>query len=97
MSAKITNGPMLPYGMNWNGSYLTITGSILMYAPLWVDEIKGLTAARVFCSVPFKCQSYTTVNKLLIAAETGEIVFDSTLGKLCVYTGAQWETIVSAP
>ena len=95
MGIKLNNNIGLPYGMNWNGSFLTVTGSILTYAPLWVDEIKALTATRVFCSVPFKLQSYTTVNKLLIAAEAGEVVFDTTLNKLCVYTGAAWETITS--
>ena len=38
----------------------------------------------------------TTVQKLLLTVSAGYIVFDSTLGKLCVYTGSAWQTITSA-
>jgi hypothetical protein len=39
----------------------------------------------------------TTTEKNAIALpETGAVIFDSTLGKLCVYTGAAWETITSS-
>lgn len=38
----------------------------------------------------------TTTEKNAIASPTaGLIVFDSTLGKLCVYSGAAWQTITS--
>jgi hypothetical protein len=38
----------------------------------------------------------TTAQKNAIAAPAaGLTVYDSTLGKLCVYTGAAWETITS--
>jgi hypothetical protein len=40
--------------------------------------------------------SRTTTQKNAISAPAaGMIVYDSTLGKLCVYTGAAWETITS--
>jgi hypothetical protein len=39
----------------------------------------------------------TTAQKNAIASPTaGMVVYDSTLNKLCVYTGAAWETITSA-
>lgn len=39
----------------------------------------------------------TTTEKNAIASpETGAVIFDSTLGKLCVYTGAAWQTVTSA-
>lgn len=39
----------------------------------------------------------TTIQKAAIAAPAkGFVVFDSTLNKLCVYTGAAWETVTSA-
>ena len=44
--------------------------------------------------------SYTTTQKnalttaLVVAA--GTVIFDTTLGKLCVYTGSAWQTITSA-
>lgn len=38
----------------------------------------------------------TTVQKLLLTVSAGYLVFDSTLGKLCVYTGSAWQTVTSA-
>lgn len=37
----------------------------------------------------------TTTQKLALSAAAGYIVFDSTLGKLCVYTGVAWQTVTS--
>jgi hypothetical protein len=38
----------------------------------------------------------TTVQKNAISSPaTGLVIFDTTLGKLCVYTGAAWETVTS--
>ena len=39
----------------------------------------------------------TTTQKNAVASPVaGLVVFDSTLGKLCVYTGVAWQTITSA-
>lgn len=38
----------------------------------------------------------TTTQKNALTVGAGYIVFDSTLGKLCVYTGSSWQTITSA-
>lgn len=43
-----------------------------------------------------KAPNYTTTQKNSLAAQAGWLVFDTTLGKLCVYTGSAWETITSA-
>ena len=40
-------------------------------------------------------QNLTTTQKLASSAVSGQLVFDTTLGKLCVYTGAAWQTITS--
>lgn len=37
----------------------------------------------------------TTAQKNALTAVTGQIVFDTDLAKLCVYTGAAWQTITS--
>ena len=37
----------------------------------------------------------TATEKNALTAATGAIVFDTTLGKLCVYTGAAWQTVTS--
>ena len=41
--------------------------------------------------------SVTTTQKNAIVSPTaGQLVFDTTLGKLCVYTGAAWQTVTSS-
>jgi hypothetical protein len=37
----------------------------------------------------------TTTQKNALTVSAGYVVFDSTLGKLCVYTGSAWQTITS--
>jgi hypothetical protein len=37
----------------------------------------------------------TTQKNAISSPATGLIVFDTTLAKLCVYTGAAWQTITS--
>jgi hypothetical protein len=49
------------------------------------DTFNGIAATR----------NVTTTEKNALAAEAGWVVFDTTLGKLCVYTGAAWQTITS--
>lgn len=40
--------------------------------------------------------TFTTVEKLAIASPTtGAILFDTTLGKICVYSGSAWQTVTS--
>jgi len=40
--------------------------------------------------------TFTTVEKLAIASPTtGAILFDTTLGKICVYSGVAWQTVTS--
>ena len=38
----------------------------------------------------------TTGKNAIVDPVQGAIVFDSTLGKLCIYTGSAWQTITSA-
>jgi hypothetical protein len=40
-------------------------------------------------------QNVTTTQKDDLSAVSGQLVFDTTLGKLCVYTGTAWQTITS--
>jgi hypothetical protein len=37
----------------------------------------------------------TTTQKLALTVSAGYLVFDSTLGKLCVYSGSAWQTVTS--
>jgi len=40
-------------------------------------------------------QNVTTTQKNALSAVSGQIVFDTTLNKLCVYSGSAWQTITS--
>jgi len=37
----------------------------------------------------------TTAQKNVLPAVSGQLVFDTDLGKLCVYTGSGWQTVTS--
>jgi len=37
----------------------------------------------------------TTTQKNALTVTAGYLVFDSTLGKLCIYTGSAWQTVTS--
>ena len=37
----------------------------------------------------------TTAQKNALTPQAGQVVFDTTLGKLCVYSGSAWQTITS--
>jgi hypothetical protein len=37
----------------------------------------------------------TTTEKNALTVTAGYVVFDSTLGKLCIYNGSAWQTITS--
>jgi len=43
----------------------------------------------------FVAKPVTTLEKLALAPSAGWVVFDTTLNKLCVYSGTAWQTITS--
>lgn len=43
----------------------------------------------------FIAPNATTAQKNALSASAGQLVFDTDLGKLCVYTGSAWQTITS--
>jgi hypothetical protein len=49
------------------------------------DTFNGIAATR----------NVTTTEKNALAPGAGWVVFDTTLGKLCVYSGSGWETVTS--
>ena len=49
------------------------------------DTFNGIAATR----------NVTTTEKNALAPRAGWVVFDTTLGKLCVYDGSAWETVTS--
>ena len=49
------------------------------------DTFHGIAATK----------NVTTTQKNALSPSAGWVVFDTTLGKLCVYTGSAWQTITS--
>jgi hypothetical protein len=49
------------------------------------DTFNGIAATR----------NVTTTEKNALTPSAGWVVFDTTLGKLCVYTGSAWQTVTS--
>jgi hypothetical protein len=37
----------------------------------------------------------TTEKNAIVSPATGAIIFDTTLGKICVYNGSAWQTVTS--
>ena len=54
------------------------------------DNFYGGTLEGIFAA-----RQVTTTQKNALTAQAGWVVFDTTLGKLCVYNGANWQTITS--
>lgn len=43
----------------------------------------------------FAAKNVTTTEKNALTPSAGWVVFDTTLGKLCVYSGSAWQTVTS--
>ena len=43
----------------------------------------------------FAAKNVTTTEKNALTPSAGWVVFDTTLGKLCVYSGSGWQTVTS--
>lgn len=56
---------------------------------------KILIAITALNSGKILLPAMTTAQKAALTAVAGQMVFDTTLGKACVYTGAAWQTITS--
>lgn len=59
------------------------------------NNAEQYTADR-FIGGTVKFKNVTTAEKTALVVDAGTVVFDTTLGKLCVYTGVGWQTITSA-
>lgn len=53
------------------------------------------TGAIANTATVVRAPNVTTAQKNALTAGAGQLVFDTTLGKLCVYTGSAWQTITS--
>jgi len=51
--------------------------------------------ADEFIGGTVRLANVTTAEKNALTPAAGMLVFDTTLGKMCVYTGAAWQTVTS--
>ncbi len=66
---------------------------VLLGVDLTSDQtIEGNKTFTVGMIVP----SYTTTQKNALTPIAGMVILDTTLAKVCIYTGAAWQTVISA-
>ena len=59
------------------------------------QQIQSMDPNNGWVSIPTVVLNYTTTQKNALFPLAGTLVFDTTLGKLCVYTGSAWQTVTS--
>ena len=61
------------------------------------QQIQSMDPNNGWVAIPSVLNSYTTTQKnALVTPLAGTLIFDSTLAKMCVYTGSAWQTVTSA-
>jgi hypothetical protein len=88
-----------------NGSKQVVTTNFVETSSTVITFTDGLNVGDVvnFCTatpintIPFVAPNATTTQKNAITgAAIGQVLFDTTLQKLCVYTSTGWKTVTSA-
>jgi hypothetical protein len=88
-----------------NGSKQILTTNFIETSSTVVTFVDGLNVGDIvnFCTatpvntIPFVAPNATTAQKNAItSAARGQVLFDTTLQKLCVYTATGWQTVTSA-
>ena len=87
-----TTIPNLPAATSLSGTEVLEIVQSGVSRRVTVSQVAGATASP-FLTAP----SYTTAQKNALTASPGAIVYDSTLGKLCVYTSSGWQSVVTTP
>ena len=81
-----------------NDNYFETSSTVITFASgLNVGDVVEFTTAMLINSNPFIAPNATTTQKNAITgAAIGQVLFDTTLQKLCVYTSIGWQTVTSA-
>jgi len=88
-----------------NGSKQVLTTNFIETSSTVITFVDGLNVGDIvnFCTatsvntIPFVAPNATTTQKNAITGATiGQILFDTTLQKMCVYTSTGWQTVTSA-
>lgn len=96
--ASFSGGSALISANNTNVSFLDSGATPRVAIALDASNILQIGAAAInsiSSNAPLKFPSYTTAQKNALTASAGWMLFDTTLGKMCIYTGASWQTITS--
>ena len=88
------NGSKQVLGTNFTETSSTV---ITFVNGLNVGDVVDFCTATPINTIPFIAPNATTAQKNAITgASVGQILFDTTLQKLCVYTATGWQTVTSA-
>jgi hypothetical protein len=88
------NGSKQISGINYQETSSTV---ITFVDGLNVGDVVDFSTATSINTIPFIAPNATTTQKNAITgAAIGQVLFDTTLQKLCVYTSTGWKTVTSA-
>ena len=88
------NGSKQVLGVNFNETSSTV---VTFVDGLNVGDVVNFSTAASVNTIPFVAPNATTTQKNAITgAAKGQVLFDTTLQKLCVYTATGWQTVTSA-
>lgn len=93
------NAPPLPNPPGtWDAQYMR---QVLRVLEIYFSQLDSNTpnhaqkyTADTFNGI-FAAKNVTTAEKNALTPSAGWVVFDTTLGKLCVYSGSAWQTVTS--
>jgi len=99
MAMKLFKAPALPkppdtYDPNHVKQLLRIISIYFSQLDSFTPQQAESYTAQFFYGV-MVATNYTTAEKAALTPAKGWVVYDTTLNKLCVYTGSSWETITS--
>lgn len=92
----VTTGSSIPLGFGVNNTVTAITIDTASNVGIGTASPAATAILDVQSTTKgVRFPNMTTVQKNLIAPSAGTVIFDTTLAKLCVYSGAAWQTITS--
>jgi hypothetical protein len=100
MALDLFNAPPLPSPPpQWDAQYMR---QVLRVIEIYFAQLDSRTpnnaqtyTADEFVGGIFATKNVTTTEKNALTPKAGWVVFDTTLGKLCVYTASGWQTVTS--
>jgi hypothetical protein len=92
----VTTGSAIPLGLGVNNAVTAVTIDTSSNVGIGTTSPAATALLDVQSTTKgVRFPNMTTGEKAAITPSAGTVVFDTTLSKLCVYSGATWETITS--